>query len=244
LAFQGLLANTFWIGAIDNTNVFGVSVLGIVLSVLLAMGLIYFFKEKRNLWLTFLLTFLAFYTFAAFIFVGGVRQWGILLVFFIALLFIGQKENLKINGVKLLIISSILFFQCYYNALAWYKEIQYPFSNAKACATFLKEQNIPTKVPIVAINPFETGVLNGYLDRPLYALPKGETFTYFRWLEKIYLPSEAELRLFSDYKKVSGIIIVANNQLPIQRYPNLQLWKKFDEYSIKGESFWIYTLKK
>ncbi|MCB0640148.1 MAG: hypothetical protein KDC44_00850, partial [Phaeodactylibacter sp.] len=56
LAFQGTLANTYWLGSIPDTNVFGLSVLGLILStLLLALFVVLFWPQKRSLW-----TFLVF----------------------------------------------------------------------------------------------------------------------------------------------------------------------------------------
>ena len=243
MAFQGLLANTFLIGSTADTNVSGISSIGILLSILVLAGLIYFFYSDKKLLYTFLYSFAIFYAFAAFIFVGGVRQWGNFFILFALLLYLFQHEKNILTGAKLLIISVIFLFQMYYNALALYKDAVYPFSNAKQTAAFLVAQNIPKQVPIVAINEFETGVLNGYLDRKLYSLPKGETFTYFKWLSKVYLPSETELQLFAQFKKVKGLVVVSGVELPTQRYPNLSLKQKYNDYNIKGEIFYVYTFQ-
>jgi hypothetical protein len=129
--------------------------------------------------------------------------------------------------------------------MAMQKEIQYPFSNAVKTANFLAT-SVPAKVPIVAINPFETGAVIGYLgeSRKVYKMPEGETFTWFKWLSKVYMPPENELKLFAQFKNVGGIIVLTHSPLPAQRYPTATLWKAFDTYSIKNEKFYIYTLTK
>ena len=99
-------------------------------------------------------------------------------------------------------------------------------------------------MPIVAINPFENGAVTGYLgpSRKVYTLPDGEPYTWFKWLAKVYIPTENELKLFAQYKGVGGTESLSPAPLPSQRFPNATLWKSFDSYSIKNENFYIYTL--
>jgi hypothetical protein len=131
----------------------------------------------------------------------------------------------------------------YYSIRGIDKEIRYPFSNAKLVAEFLSEK-VPENVPVVAINKFEAAPVAGYLDKPVYALPDGEPFTYFKWVEKIYLPPEGELKLFAQYKNAGGIVILTPKLLDVRRYPDAQLWRKFNSYNIKGEDYFVYTLER
>lgn len=245
LAFQGLLANTFWIGSIQDTGAFGISISGISLSVIILFSIFYLFLDQKNILITMFVGIVSFYLFAAFVFSGGVRQWGILFIFFILVFNLFGKRVTNYNLFQSLIILSFLGFQLYYNALAITKEISFPFSNAEKTAGFLA-QNVPVKVPIVAINPFETGAVVGYLGegRKVFKMPEGKSFTWFRWLSKVYIPTENELKLFAQFKGVGGIIILTNTPLISQRFPNAALWKAFDTYSIKNEKFYVYTLAK
>ena len=245
LAFQGLLANTFWIGSIDDTGAFGVSLLGIIFSVIILLSIVYIFHNNKNALLAMLAGLIAFFLFAALVYGGGVRQWGMLFVFFLAIFNLYEKKELTFNGLQSIALIPIIVFPIYYNIMALQKEIQYPFSNAEKTANFLAT-SVPAKVPIVAINPFETGAVIGYLgeSRKVYKMPEGETFTWFKWLSKVYIPSENELKLFAQFKNVGGIIILTHNPLAQQRYPTATLWKAFDTYSIKNEKFYIYTLAK
>ena len=155
------------------------------------------------------------------------------------------KRATHFNLFQSLIVLSFLGFQIYYNVLAITKEISFPFSNAEKTASFLT-QNVPAKVPIIAINPFETGAVVGYLgeSRKVFKMPEGESFTWFKWLSKVYIPTENELKLFAQFKGVGGIVILTNTPLIPQRFPNVVLWKAFDTYSIKNEKFYVYTLAK
>ena len=252
--FQGMFANTFWIGSIPDTNVFGVSALGMILSLVVLIGLIYFFKNQKNILFTLLFFVVGYFIFLITIYTGGVRQWGTFYIFFIMLLALffgkpvrqkGGKEIQKagLDQIQILFLVSILGFQIYYSGLAVQKEYQFPFSNSKLAAEFIQEK-VPAEVPIVAINKFEVAPVVGYAGRDFYALPEGKPFTYFKWVEKVYLPSEQELKLFADYKKVGGLIIISPKPLGAARYPNVKLWKSFENYNIKNENYFLYTLQK
>lgn len=245
--FQGMFANTFWIGSIPDTNVFGVSGLGLLWSVIVLAGLVYFFKNEKNILYTLIFFVVGYFIFLITIYTGGVRQWGTFFIFFIMLahLFFSKKKIREsgLDKIQILFLASILLFQLRYSYLAIQKEVQFPFSNAVLAAEFIQEK-VPKEVPLVGINKFEVAPVVGYSNREIFAMPAGEPFTYFKWVEKIYLPSEQELRMFTDYKRVGGIIIISPKPLGKERYPTVQLWKQFDNYNIKNENYFFYTLKK
>ena len=251
--FQGMFANTFWIGSIQDTNVFGVSGLGQIFSLIILGGLVYLFyrdseKEflQKNILFTFLFFTAGYFIFLLTIYTGGVRQWGTYFIFFTLLLHLFfekiESRALKLDYLQIGLLVSVLLFQIRYTVLAVQKEVQFPFSNAKITAEFIQEK-VPAEVPIVAINKFEVAPVVGYANRDFYALPSGETFTYFKWVEKIYLPPEQELKLFAEFKKVRGIIVISPKPLGEKRYPNLKLWQQFDNYNIKNEIYYLYTFQ-
>jgi hypothetical protein len=242
-SFQGLFANTFLIGWLPNTNIEGVQTVGILLSLLVLAAIIYLFFTDKKILLGYLSFAFVFQFFCSFFYVGGVRQWGTIFIVFLAYFYLYLSKKNLINGIKTLILSLLFASQIIYTATAFYKDYIYPFSNAKKTAAFLKQQNIPAQVPIVAINPFATSVLNGYLDRKLHTLPSGETFTYFEWLSKIYYPTEQELRLFAQFKKVKGLVIVTAKPLDAQRYPSAKLQARFDDFNLKNENFYVYLFQ-
>lgn len=270
--FQGMFANTFWIGSIPDTNIFGVSSFGLLLSILVLAGLIFFFRKEKNLLWTLLFFVVGYFVFLITIYTGGVRQWGTFFIFFVMLLSLYFSKNTKSVGstpsidsnaktganaqasrgttlshattvIGLVFLCSILFFQIRYTTLAVKKEYNHPFTNAQITADFIKEK-VPKNVPIVAINKFEAAPVVGYANRKFYTLPEGELFSYFKWVEKIYLPSELELKMFAEYKKVGGIVIITPKKLDPNRYPTVQLWKSFDSYNLKKENYHLYSLKR
>ncbi len=242
-AFQGQLANTYLIGLIPDTNVFGVTALGIGLSFIVLFAISYLFWQEKKVLLTWLLFTLVYFLFGAGIYPGGVRQWGMGFLFFVICLQLWAFKKPQINPAKMAILLAIIAFQAYYNGLALSKEFQFPFSQAKSAAQFI-QQNVPENVPIVAINKFAAAPVIGYAGRKFYEMPEGVEFSYFKWLQKIYLPTEAELRLFAKFKNVGGIIIISDKQLPSQRYPTVQLWESFDGFNLKNENYYLYALKR
>jgi len=171
-----MFANTFWIGSIPDTNVFGVSGFGLVLSVIVLASLIFFFRKEKNLLWTLLFFVIGYFVFLITIYTGGVRQWGTFFIFFLLLLHLYFSKNThsggttlsrptttsnpssKTNrgttwsrattGIGLVFLGSILFFQIRYTTLAVQKEYNHPFTNAEMTANFIKEK-IPENVPVV-----------------------------------------------------------------------------------------------
>ncbi|MCC6722891.1 MAG: hypothetical protein IT258_00175 [Saprospiraceae bacterium] len=241
-AFQGDFANTFLIGLIKDTNVFGVSAINLLLSALVVIALAYFFWPAAKAFWTFFLHTTAFFLFGVAIYPGGLRQWGMQYAFFLMALALSSKETKPLNWQRTTILAVFLGAQLLYNLRALQKDVSYPFTNAEIAGEFIRK-NVPENVPIVAINKFAAAPVSGYARRPFYELPNGMPFTYFKWLEKVYLPTESELRLFAKYKGVGGIVIVTDKELEKARYPNAQVWKPFDGYNVKNENYYLYALK-
>ena len=238
-SFQGNFSNAFWIGLIPDTNVFGYATFGIVAALVLLALFVWFLYKDKSLLAAFLLYMLAAVVFGTYVYQGGVRHWGVNLIFFIVLLELYFRRNGSFSQWQYGLVISFFLCQFYYNYLAIQKEIRHPFSNAYVTAQFLKDK-VPEEVPIVAINKFETAPVVAYSGRDVYALPTGEPFTYYQWLDKVYLPPEAELKVFAQYKNKSGLVLLSPKPLDKGRYPGAELWKAFETYNLKNENYFVY----
>lgn len=239
-AFQGNLSNTFMIGSTNDTFTYGWTNIGFLISLLCLFGLWLVYNKSRQVLITGGLFLSMMITFSVLFFLGGVRQWGMGFVFFIALV-----ELRAIDIFKEKLVASVIVIFCIFSIIHGYKaiseDIKIPFTNAKKAGAFIKEK-VPEKVPVVAINKFEATPVIGYAERKFYELPDGIEFSYFRWVDKIYLPTENELKLFGKYKGVGGIILISPKPLDSERFPAAQLWQKYDELNYKKENYYIYTL--
>jgi hypothetical protein len=238
--FQGNLSNTYLIGSTDDTFTYGWTGIGLVMSIFCLAAIIYIFKTHKSLLYTFLLFLGMMMTFSMVIFLGGIRQWGMGFVFFIALLELRQVSVSK-EKLVVLFLSIIGLLNLIHGAKAIVEEINIPFTNAKEAGLFIKEK-VPLNVPIVAINKFEATPVLGYAGRKFYELPEGLAFSYFRWVDKIYLPVENELRMFGKFKGVGGIIVLSPKPLDKDRFPSLQLWKQFNSTNYKKENYYLYSM--
>ena len=239
-SLQGNLSNTYLLGSTPDTFTVGWTAIGLVLSILCLGGLIYVFYKDKMVWKSFLAFLAMMLFFSIFFFVGGVRQWGMGFVFFVAMLELRGMDIRKECGVAGIIITFCMF-GLIHNVKAVREDIRLPFTNAKKTGLFIRDK-VPAKVPVVAINKFEATPVIGYAGRKFYELPAGAEFSYFRWVDKIYLPTENELKLFARYKGVGGITILTPKPLDNTRFPNVKLWQKFDEENYKKENYFLYTL--
>jgi len=73
-------------------------------------------------------------------------------------------------------------------------------------------------------------------------LPSGQKFTYFKWLEKVYIPTQSEINLFTKFKKVGGVVLLSPTPIDNNRFPNAQLWKEFTQENFKKENYWLYSV--
>lgn len=240
-AFQGIFSNTFLIGILPDTQTFGISALGLVLSGLVLSALLGLFWPVRRVWAVFAVGMLAFMLFHSLIYVGGTRQWGMVFVFFIGCLHLWSLQQPRVGWLALAILAGILAAQLGYSYRGVTKDIRHPYSNARSAGEFIRA-NVPDKVPVVAVNPFGAAPVSGYAGRKFFALPSGEPVSYFRWLDKVYVAPEAEIALFAQYKRVGGLVVVSGKPLDAARYPNAKLWKTFNMYNIKDENYYLYTL--
>ena len=240
-SFQGNFANTYLIGSISDTSAEGWTIVGLILSLIVLIGLVSVFWQRKKLLLTWGLFALGFYLFNVVIYSGGVRQWGMIFIFFICLLSLYDLKLEKKDWLMISLVSIFGLFQLVHGAKAIHFDATKPFTNAKAAGEFIKEK-VPAEVPVVAINKFENTPVLAYAERKFYSLPEGEEFSYFKWLEKVYLPSVDELKLFGQFKRVGGIIVVSPRKLEGDAYRELQLWQSFDGPSFKRESYYLYTL--
>ncbi len=240
-SIQGNFANAFWIGVIPDTNVFGYSALDVMAGLLLLGFFVWFFWRDKSLLAAFLVYMLGAVLFGTFIYQGGVRHWGINFIFFMVLTEMYYRRNESLPKVKMALVATFLLCQLYYNFLAINKDVKHPFSNAYATAQLIKRE-VPENAIIVAINKFETVPVVAYVGRDIYSLPDGNPFTYYKWLDKVYFPIEAELKVFAQYKKRTGLIILSPKPLSKDRYPNIKIWKSFENYNMKKENYYLYLL--
>lgn len=239
-SFQGNLTNTFAIGSTPDTGAYGWSGSGLFIGIIILTALYRILgRDKKILW-TGIIFLGMMLLFGSFFFSGGVRQWGMTFIFFLALLSIVEYKSV-LDKIAVRISMVIFTFALVHNARAVYYHFSIPFTNAREAGHFIRD-NVPEKVPVVGINKFEITPVVGYAGRPFYELPDGVPFTYFRWVDKIYLPNESELRLFTKYKNVGGIVIISPKLLDAGRFPNAQLWKSFDQENYKKENYYLYSL--
>lgn len=239
-SFQGNLSNTYTIGSTNDTFTYGWNALGLLFSLFCLVAIYFLFRNHKTLRNTFFIYLAMMISFSILFFLGGIRQWGMGFVFFIVLLEL-RGLDIKKEMWAAAIVAVFAGFNIVHNIKAITEEIRLPFTNALAAGQFIKEK-IPERVPIVAINKFEATPVIGYADRKFFELPDGLPFSYFRWVDRIYLPVENELRLFGKFKGVGGIIVLSPKPLDPQRFPSLQLWQKWDEPNYKNENYYLYTL--
>lgn len=191
--------------------------------------------------LTFFLFSVVTLYFASSTYSGGMRQWGMVYIFFVVVVFLMQQRS-EISPLSKYLMMGIFFVHMVFGMRAIYDEVRYPFTNAKAAGEFIGSE-VPLHIPVVGISPFNVAAAAGYAGRKFYELPEGEVFSYFRWLDKVYLPHEGELKLFAAFKKSPALAIVTHQKLDLQKYPNIDLVKSFDRFSLKDENFHLYALR-
>lgn len=240
IALQGNLSNTYLIGSTYDTAQYGADSIGMLLSLVVVIGFILIFRKNRNQGLSMLAFIFMMLMFSVLFFSGGVRQWGLGFVMFIAMIELCGWTDLR-DKLSIGVISIFSVFSIVHGAKAVSSDIKIPFTNAKEIGEYIKEK-VPANVPVVAMNKFAATPVLGYAGRKFYELPNGTPFSYFKWVDKVYLPTEAELKLFAKYKGVRGIVIVSPESLDNNRFPNAKQWLTFTGENYKNENYYLYTL--
>ena len=240
-SIQGHLANVFAIGLIDDTASNGNTILGLVISLFIMLILIWIFIRDHRSLISFIFGLIAFIAFGIIIFSGGVRQWGIVYLLFVIMLALSHIRNSEWNLFRFMLVTLLMIAPMIHGIKALVTDVNIPFSNAKAVGLFI-EENIPKNVPVLVINKFETAPVGAYANRTLYELPSGESFTYFKWLEKVYVPTQSEISLFTKFMNVGGVVLLSPEPIDSNRFPNAQLWQEFSSENYKRENYWLYSV--
>lgn len=239
-AIQGCWTNTFYIELFGDLNSVGYSFNAVIIGIILLISTVIFFRKEKSIMLVWFLFGLMFTLFTAAFYIGGVRQWGILLfTFFLFVILYCTNQKLQIWQIVFLI--SISIFQFIHSARIFVFEIQSPFSNSKLMGEYIKE-NIDEKSPIIFINKAFAVPVSGYANRKFITLPDEKTFSIFRWREPMYFPTVTELYNFMLKNQYRKIYFIHNKPLPFQDYAKLKPVAKFDEKSIKDEKYYMYSL--
>lgn len=240
-SIQGHLANVFTIGLIDDTASNGISLIGLFISLILFIVLVWIFFRNRRSLVTFVFGISLFILFGIFVFTGGIRQWGMVYLLFLLILTLSHFKSSVWSSSRSIAVTLLMIAPVLHGIKALRLDGIIPFSNAKETGLFIKEK-VPENVPIVVINKFETAPVGAYAERPLFELPTGEKFTYFKWLEKVYIPTQSELNLFTEFKRVGGIVLLSPEPIDTKRFPKAVLWQEFSSENFKQENYWLYSV--
>ena len=240
-ALQGNTTNAFLPGLVPDTNIGGWSGIGLILGILCIVALYLMLRRSAAAFLAMAAMLVVMIIFGTVIYSGGIRQWGATYVVFALLSLLVSEQYWRVDRLAIAIFCLIGGVQLVHNTRAHMRDHRLPFSITKQVGAFVSEK-VPEAVPIVAINKFETAAVGAYADRELYELPTGKPFTYFKWLEKVYLPTQSELELFTRFKNVGGIVLISPTPVDRGRFPKAQLWKAFEDPTYKLERMYLYSV--
>jgi hypothetical protein len=241
-AFQGFLGHAFLPGILPAATKKGISGEGLFLAVAGIASILFIFRQHKHQLLAIVFYIFWVVYFAATTYSGGMRQWGMLYVFVMAMIFLQFSQQKTSQKWTQMLVYILLILHIIYGVRAVWDEIRYPFTNAKKTAHYMTSSLNPN-IPVVGISPFNVAAPSGYSGITFYELPDGVPFTYFRWLEKVYMPPQDELALFAQYKKSKGLYVISHKPLDLTRYPQLKLIQSISEFNIKDENFYIYGLE-
>ena len=238
-AIQALTLNTFYPG-IFPTAISGYSFLLACLGIVLLVALYMMFKNNKVVVFSYASYLFILWLFSSIIYIGGTRHWGMHLIAFLCFLSLFYFKNKKFEIWQKGLIISFIFFLVIHNIKIINREIREPFSNSAKAGLFIKKNF--NNIPVIGINkPYMTPVI-GYAEKNFYSLPYGNTYSYFQWKEKQYIPNMNDLIKFKEKIKADRILVIFNKPLPGHIFPALQPLREFNTPSIREEDYYIYLL--
>jgi hypothetical protein len=191
-AWQGLvpipqLTRFYW----WNTNIVPWQVLQGILGAVLLLFLLLSMAKKLTVFLFFSLAVGAMLVFEYVVYYGYLRHFGHFFIVLIACLWLERvwgndkptmpgflsKLSKAFDGPKRIFIIVLLCIHFSVGIFASVMEWQYPFSQGKNAARYIKEKGLD-KLPIVGYMDFVASSVAGYLDRPFY-YPNSDSFGTF-----------------------------------------------------------------
>ncbi len=241
MALQAITFDTLFIGLLP-TVLSQFNLIGFLCGVGVLTALFFLFRTSKSIIIAYGLFFAALLVFTFLIYHGGPRQWGVQLLFFVCMLSLLYADN-KMPKWGVYFVAAIIFVQSIHNLKIIKKEVTYPFSNSMAAGTYIKK-NIAASIPILGINkPYCTPVI-GYVGYRFYSLPYGDSYSYFIWQEKQYIPSMADIENFATTKSVNRLMVINNKPMDLRHYTKLKPVKAFDNPNIREEYYFLYAYER
>ncbi len=238
-SFQSIFINVLWIGIIPTVHE-SISIIGVVISLALLILLLYCFRTKHAVLYSYVGFLLMMILFTSVFYLGGLRQWGMHLIFLIILFNLYQPVFSSLNGkILTFFVVSIFVFHIPFNMRIIKRDKQELFSNAILAGKYL-ENNIQPTTPVFAINKFFCTPVAGYANRKLYSFPYGKTFTYFKWREKLYIPDIRDIIFQKKRLQSDHLFVLSYSPLDLLKYPGLSLVIKFNSSNIRQENYYLY----
>jgi hypothetical protein len=242
--FCALYSNTLCIG-LDPPESSGAGVFSLLFSVLLLFLIVVFFRENKKWLFPFLLFSALLLIFGTWIYRGGPRQWGIHLMFLVAMMNFADmnREKKRTYFACITLTGLILLAQLIHCGRIVMKEKKYLFSNAIEAGRFIKK-NIPKGTAIIGINKAYCTPVIGYADHPFYSLPDRQLFSYAVFRERLYIPSMKDILDFYDGAGGKDLYVVSYKPLPADKFPSLEAVMDFSQPNIRQENYFLYQVKK
>jgi hypothetical protein len=229
----------FW-----NKSIFGDNILTALLGLFLLPVIVFLCARKKTarLFIVFIIGLI--FTFSYFKFSGYIRHNGHMFIGFIAMLwmqpYMPGKEEKEIRFISTF-LNCILVFQVIASVIAVYFDLNYPFSNSKKTADFIK-QKFPNHV-LVGHEDTNTSPICAFLSRDIY-YPASDRFGSFiifnrKRLETVVTDSVL-LNRGDSVARVQNKQVLFILSSPVNN-PSLKLEKIFSPSIEPNESYYLYT---
>lgn len=205
---------------------------------------LYIFESRKSKLIYFLATF-SFILFFSIIYPGYVWHQGYLFILFISFIWLEKSNNKAVEScskIKNILLNFVIMIYVFFGVFSYIEDYYRPFSNAKAVASYINQNDL-NKFPIIGNPDYLITPVAVYMNRNVYYPKSNRLSTYTVWdstsgyLDKYSFESLIKSKLDT---KDSYLVITTEE---LSELPNTVLIKSFQDKSIKvDERYYLYRL--
>jgi hypothetical protein len=185
-------------------------------------------------------------------YLGTLRHWGYLYILFVACAWLlfkeqqGQKASKRLKLYQQVVIYFLVSLQFVAGGIAVYKDYKYPFSDAKAAASYIKSAKLEN-LPIVGVLDYNTETVLGYLNKTAFYPQSGSWGSFVIWdarrLQPITYSQEISDAVKIAHAKSSDVLVISPQQLNTSQDKRIIFIAKFNQPAIVlNEIYFLYLV--
>jgi len=223
----------------------------VLLSSSLIVAAVIFFSRNIKILATYIVGSAILISFFELKYLASLRHHGYLYILFFAcvwLLFAEQKKYKTGKGLILyqqIIITLLISLQFIAGGVAVYQDINFPFSDAKTAANYIKSSNLES-LPIVGYLDYNTSPVLGYLNKTAYYPQSARWGSFVIWDLRRQQPNtfnrEIDVSVKIAHDKNSDVLLISPFQFNAYQAKKVKFIAKFNRSAAKDDEVYFLYL--